>query len=76
MNYELKKLAEWFKSNKLSLNSGKLQKKQKKTKKELDKTTIIIDKSKLSPVPNANYCALVLDEFFSWDAHVKNCVKN
>ena len=33
MNYELKKLAEWFKSNKLSLNSGKLQKKQKKNKK-------------------------------------------
>ena len=44
MNYELKKLAEWFKSNKLSLNSGKLQKKQKKTKKKLAQTNGILSR--------------------------------
>ena len=38
--------------------------------------TIIINKTKLSPVPNTNYCGVVLDEFLSWDAHVNICVKN
>ena len=69
INYELKKIAEWLRSNKLSLNSGKLQ---KKAKKELHK---IIIKSKLSPVANANYCGVFLDEFLYCDARVNNCVK-
>ena len=78
MNYELKKLAEWLRSNKLSLNSGKSELVifRSKTKKELDEITIKINKSKLSPVPNVNYLGVVLDEFLSWDAHVKNFVKS
>ena len=52
-NYELKKLTEWLRSNKHSLNSGKSA----------------LVKSDL------NYLGVVLDEFFSWDAHVKNLCK-
>ena len=57
MNYELKKIAEWVRSNKLSLNSGKSELVifRTKTKKELDEITIKIIKSKLSPVPHVNY---------------------
>ena len=62
MNYELKKLAEWLRSNKLSFNSGKSE-------------LIIFNKSKVSPVPNVNYLGVVLDEFLSWDAHVNNLCK-
>ena len=78
MNYKLKKLAEWLRSNKLSLNSGKSELVIfcSKTKKELDESTIKINKSKLSPVPNVNYLGVVLDEFLSWDAHVNNLCKN
>ena len=65
MNCQLKKLAGWLRSNKLSLNSGKpeLVIFRSKTKKELDEITIKINKSKLSPVPNVNYLGVVLDEF-------------
>ena len=78
MNCESKKSTEWLRSNKLSLNSGKSELVifRSKTKKELDEITIKINKSKLSPVPNVNYLGVVLDEFLSWDAHVKNFVKS
>ena len=77
MNCELKKLAKWLRSNKLSLNSGKpeLVIFCRKTKKEPDEITIKINKSKLSPVPNLNYLGIVLDEFLCWDAHVNNLCK-
>ena len=78
MNCELKKLTEWLRSKKLSLNSGKSELVifRSKTKKELDEITIKINKSKHSPVPNVNYLGVVLDEFLSWDAHVnKSCKK-
>ena len=74
MNYELQKLAEWIRSNKLSLNSVKpeLVIFPSKAKIELDEITIKISKSKLSPVPNVNYLDVVLDEFLSWNALVNN----
>ena len=52
MNYELKKLAKWLRSNKLSLNSGKSELVIfcSKTKNELDEIAIKINKSKLTPV--------------------------
>ena len=77
MNCEFKKIAEWLRYNRLSLNSGKseLITFYSKTKKELDEITIKINKSKLSPVPNVNYLGVVLDEFFSWDAHVNKLCK-
>ena len=77
MNCELKKLTEWLRSNKLSLNSGKSELVifRSKTKKELDEITIKINKSKLSPVPNVNYLGVVLDEFLSSDAHVNKLCK-
>ena len=77
MNYELKKLAEWLRSNKLSFNSGKSKFVifHSKLTKELDEITIKINKSKLSPVPNVHYLDVVLDEFLSWEAHVNNLCK-
>ena len=74
MNCELKKLTEWLRSKKLSLNSGKSELVifRSKTKKELDEITIKINKSKLSSVPTANYFDVVPGEFFSWDVHVNN----
>ena len=55
MNCEIKKIAEWLRSKKLSPNSGKSELVifRSKTKKELDQRTIKIKKSKLSPVPSA-----------------------
>ena len=77
MTCELKKLAEWFKSNKFTLHSGKSELVifRPKTKKELDEITIKTNKSKLSPVPNFNYLGAVLDDFLSWDTYVKNLRK-
>ena len=53
MNCELKKLIEWLRYNKLSLNSGKseLVLFSSKTMKDLQEITIKINKSQLSPVP-------------------------
>ena len=47
INCKLKKLAEWLRSNKLSINSGKseLVNFRSKTKKELDEITIKSNKS-------------------------------
>ena len=75
MNCESKKLTEWLRSNKLSLNSGKSVIFRSKTKQELNEITIKINKSKLSPVPNVSYLSVVLDEFLSWDAHVNKFCK-
>ena len=77
MNCESKKLTEWLRSNKLSLNSGKSKTFifRSKTKKELDEKTIKINKCKLFPVPSVNYLGVVLDKFLSWDAHVNNLCK-
>ena len=78
MNCNLKKkITEWLRFNKLSLNSGKSELVifRSKTKKELDEITIKINKSKLSPVSNVNYLGVVLDEFLSWDAHVNQLYK-
>ena len=77
MNCEFKKLTEWLRSKKLSLNSGKSELVifRSKTKKELDEITIKINKSKLSPVPNVNYLGVVLDEFLFWHAHANNLCK-
>ena len=77
MNCELKKLTEWLRYKKRSLNSGKSELVifRSKTRKELDEITIKINKFKLSPVPNVNYLAVVLDEFLSWDAHVNKLCK-
>ena len=77
MNCELKKLTEWLRYKKRSLNSGKSELVifRSKTRKELDEITIKINKSKLSPVPNVNYLAVFLDEFLSWDAHVNKLCK-
>ena len=71
MNCELKKLAQWRRSNKLSINSGKLELVifHSKTKKELDEIT------KFFPETNFNYLGKVLDEFLSWDAHISNLCK-
>ena len=70
MNYELKKLAEWLRSNKLSFNSGKskLVIFHSKLTKELDEITKKINKPKLSPVPNVHYLDV-------WEAHVNNLCK-
>ena len=75
MNRKLKKLTEWLRSNKLSLNSGKSVIFHSKTKQELNEITIKINKSKLSPVPNVSYLGIVLDESLSWDAHIKKLCK-
>ena len=72
-----KNLAEWLRSDKLSLNSGKSEPVifRSKTKKELDEIIKKIKKSKLSPVPNFNFLGVALDEFLSWYAHINNLCK-
>ena len=77
MNYELKKLAEWLRSNKRSINSGKSELAifHSKQKNELGEITIKINKFKYSPVQNVNYLGIALDQFLLWDAHVNNLCK-
>ena len=77
MNCKLKRLAEWLRPKKYSLNSEKSELVifRSKTKKQLDERTLKINKSKLSPVPNLNYLCIVLDEFLFWDAHLNNLCK-
>ena len=81
INYEFKKLAEWLRSNRLSLNYGKSElvifcskakkKKKKKSKKELDEVTIKLKSLKYK----INYLGVVLDKFLSCDDHVNNLCK-
>ena len=63
MNCELKKLTEYFRSNKLSANSGKSELVIfcSKTKKDPDEITLKINKFKVSPVPNVNYLGVAFD---------------
>ena len=77
LNCELKKLTECFRSNKLSVNSGKSELVIfcSKTKKDLDEITVKINKFKVSPVPNVNYLGVVFDQFLSSDAHVNKLCK-
>ena len=72
MNYELKQLAEWLRSCRLSLSSGKSELVifLSKTKKELDEIRI-----KLSPAQNINYLGVILEKFLSWNAYVNNLCK-
>ena len=66
INYEFKKLAEWLRSNRLSLNYGK---------SELvifcSKVTIKLKSLKYK----INYLGVVLDKFLSCDDHVNNLCK-
>ena len=77
MNCELKKLTEYFRSNKLSVNSGKSELVIfcSKTKKDPDEITLKINKFKVSPVPNVNYLGVAFDQFLSSDAHVNKLCK-
>jgi hypothetical protein len=72
LNIEIRKLSDWFKSNKLSLN---LEKTKfivfKPRQKEYNYTfQIIINNEYIEQVKETVFLAVVLDEELSWKSHI------
>lgn len=73
VNSELKKLVEWFKINKLSLNATKsnVMLFRNKHKKKIPTTvSIFIDSHKLDQVSCGKFLGVLIDEFLTWNNHI------
>ena len=72
VNTELKRISNWLRLNRLSLNAGKTELIIFRSKRRtLDKViSIKLDGKKLAPVKNVKYLGMVLDQHLSWDAHI------
>ena len=72
-NCDLKKISDWLKANRLSLNIKKsklilFQKKQSNFDNKC--ISIKIDGCKLDPANNVKYLGVHIDKFVSWDFHI------
>ena len=73
LNCDLKKISDWLKDNRLSLNVKKLklvlfQKKQSNSDNK--SISIKLDGCRLDPSGNVRYLGICIDDFRSWDFHV------
>ena len=73
LNGDLKKISDWLKANRLSLNIKKsklflFQKKQSNFDNKC--ISIKIDGCKLDPADNVKYLGVHNDKYFSWDFHI------
>ena len=74
MNYDLKSLSEWLKSNRLSLNVGKTKLlifRSKNNKTPLNNISIKIQGVKIIPSTHVKYLRVYVDEYLSWNYHIK-----
>jgi hypothetical protein len=75
LNCDLKKISDWLKANRLSLNvkKSKLVLFQKKQSNFDNKSiSIKLDGCKLNPTDNVLYLGVYIDNFVSWDFHFSN----
>ena len=73
LNCDLKKISDWLKANRLSLNIKKsklilFQKKQSNFDNKC--ISIKIDGRKLDPADSVKYLGVYIDKFVSWDFHI------
>ena len=73
MNYELKHLVEWLRTNKLSLNESKTELIFfHHANKKIENISIKLNKVKLQACESVNYLGIIIDKFLSWDKQIKN----
>jgi len=75
-NVELDKRSEWFKSNRLSLNSKKtnyilFSPKYKCRQQLINSFTIQIDGKTIDRVENARFLGVYIDEKLQWNEHIQ-----
>jgi len=70
VNYELEKLSEWFRSNKLSLNVQKTNYIIFTNKKIPEDDQLTLDGRKLERVVSTKFLGVVIDERLNWAEHV------
>ena len=78
INFDLKSVSEWLKSNRLSLNVGKtklLLFGSKCSKIQFENISIKIQGVKLSPCKSVKYLGVLIDENLSWDYHISELSK-
>ena len=78
MNYEVKNLAKWLRSNKVSrksetvINLEILSLSFSPHNKKLVRSSNKVKNYKLGPMQDVTYLGVALDEFLSWDANINN----
>ena len=75
LNYDLKFISEWLKSNRLSLNVDKTKLlifHSKNNKMQFNDISIKIQNVKIMPSNYVKYLGVLIDENLSWDQHVKD----
>ena len=76
MNHDLKTLTDWFKANKLSLNTGKtncILFKRNKNILNAHNNKLYLDNVELSFATQTKFLGLIIDEYLEWDDHIKLC---
>ena len=74
LNYDLKLVSEWLKSNRLYLNVGKTKLlifRSQKKKIPLNSISIKIQGVKIKPSTHVKYLGVFIDENLSWNTHIK-----
>ena len=78
INFDLKSVSEWLKSNRLSLNARKtklLLFRSKCSKIQFENISIKIQGVKLSPCKYVKYLGVLIDANLSWDYHISELSK-
>ena len=78
INFDLKSVSEWLKSNRLSLNVGKtklLLFRSKCSTIQFENISIKIQGVKLSPCKYVKYLGVLIDKNLSWDYHISELSK-
>ena len=77
INFEMKKLTEWFRCNKLSINESKTEVVVFRSPNvNIPPNFIIkINKSKMMPCKYVKYVGVLIDEHLTWDYHIESVSK-
>ena len=71
LNLELAKVAEWFDSNKLTLNVKKTQMLMMSRKKNLDpQGDVILRNEAIQRVTKAKFLGVIVDQYLNWKDHI------
>ena len=79
VNFELYKVSEWFRANKLSLNVKKtnfILFGHKRVPIDYDNYALVIDNNKLEQVSHTKFLGIIIDDKLNWRQHISHiCIK-